>query len=115
MKPCRFDIDVSILASWLREHPRRDYILAKILGRSRDPEDRRKVLAIYRQAKRLRALGFDVVVDHIEPLCSDWVCGLHHSANLRIVDAATNKRKGNGADHPELDLEYEPHQTRLEL
>ena len=34
-------------------------------------------------------------VDHIVPLRSDFVCGLHCAANLRVVTGSENHSKGN--------------------
>jgi hypothetical protein len=34
-------------------------------------------------------------VDHIIPLQSELVCGLHHEDNLRVITATDNIRKGN--------------------
>lgn len=34
-------------------------------------------------------------VDHIYPLKSNWVCGLHCEANLQILPASDNMRKSN--------------------
>lgn len=52
-----------------------------------DPE---KVMTVYAKAK---ALGLQV--DHIVPLTSDLVCGLHVWENLQLLAAAENVRKGN--------------------
>ena len=34
-------------------------------------------------------------VDHIYPLKSDWVCGLHTLENLQYLTALENSAKGN--------------------
>ena len=51
---------------------------------------------IYTLAKlRTRLTGFEWHVDHVIPLVSQLVCGLHCSANLRVVPAKINLSKGN--------------------
>ena len=53
------------------------------------------IRAIYERASALRDQGYDVVVDHIVPLRSDIVCGLHVPWNLHITDVNSNSAKGN--------------------
>lgn len=44
---------------------------------------------------RTKLTGVKHHVDHIAPLVSKLVCGLHCVANLRIVEAHINSKKGN--------------------
>lgn len=58
--------------------------------------NRQKVLEIYEQARKISELtGVQHHVDHIVPLTSKRVCGLHNEFNLRVIPAADNLRKHN--------------------
>lgn len=50
----------------------------------------------YRLARlRTEITGIPWEVDHIVPLISDLVCGLHVEHNLRVIPRALNRSKGN--------------------
>jgi hypothetical protein len=58
--------------------------------------DLKAIEAIYALAKQQkRFTGENIHVDHIVPLKSHLVCGLHCTANLRIVIGSYNSRKRN--------------------
>lgn len=45
--------------------------------------------------RRKAATGFKWHTDHIVPLCSKLVCGLHVYNNIQVIPAVLNHRKGN--------------------
>lgn len=58
--------------------------------------EKTKVAKVYAKARELsRWWGLDLEVDHVVPLHSDIVCGLHCFANLQILEAGLNASKGN--------------------
>ena len=57
--------------------------------------DRRAIERVYAEARRRRKEGENVHVDHIYPLCSPLICGLHIASNLRILPALDNMQKSN--------------------
>ena len=54
------------------------------------------IRSIYREAARLtKATGEPHHVDHVVPLISPVVCGLHTQSNLQVLPASINLSKGN--------------------
>lgn len=64
------------------------------------PEQKSKVRELYKQCRKLNDAkdGTIYSVDHIIPLISKDVCGLHVPENLRILTKTDNSRKGNKFD-----------------
>jgi 5-methylcytosine-specific restriction endonuclease McrA len=58
--------------------------------------DAAAIKAIYAQAReKTEKCGVQHHVDHIIPLVSDEVCGLHVAQNLQVLLGRENQRKGN--------------------
>lgn len=58
--------------------------------------DRRAIDALRAEARSLtESTGVLHELDHVYPICSDTICGLHVHTNLRIVTSAVNLAKSN--------------------
>jgi hypothetical protein len=57
--------------------------------------DQETVKGMYQLVSVFNRTGIILHVDHIVPLQSDLVCGLHCEANLQLLPASDNQSKGN--------------------
>ena len=54
-----------------------------------------EIKALYKKSRELTQSGVNHNVDHIVPLQSEFVCGLHCLANLQVITASENFAKSN--------------------
>jgi hypothetical protein len=68
-----------------------------------------KIKNVYKYAKQLEIeTGVKMHVDHIYPLKSNYMCGLHVENNLQIILASENCSKGNRIWPGQLDCQKGP-------
>ncbi len=86
-----------IKRQYKKRHPEKDKgrKIAKIKA-TPSWADKERINEIYVRRDRLSAcLGIEFHIDHIVPLRSKYVCGLHVPENLQILPAKINLRKNN--------------------
>lgn len=91
------------MRAWHVANPARQRILNAARQAARRAAVRRRVpwydsdavKAVYAEADVRRLAGEDVQVDHLVPLRSKLVCGLHVQGNLVVLLRVPNQAKGN--------------------
>lgn len=91
----------AIAARWLaknKDYERAQLAKRRALLRNAIPSwaDRARIRSVYAEAVKLTCeTGIEHHVDHVIPLASKLVCGLHVETNLQVIPASANHRKSN--------------------
>jgi 5-methylcytosine-specific restriction endonuclease McrA len=90
---------------WLRKHPRRTYVVGRILSRPSWVSNE-QLDPIHAEAKRLTVeTGVRHVVDHIVPINHPYVCGLTVPWNLQVITWQQNASKSGYWNPWQLELD----------
>jgi hypothetical protein len=68
---------------------------AMLLNATPSWTNKEAVVGMYKLARLFNKTGLSLHVDHIVPLNSEKVCGLHCEANLQLLPSSNNISKGN--------------------
>jgi len=86
---------------WIKENPAKRLAHEKFKQAKRKQRvafwaKKSKIAFVYQEARKLSLqTGIKHHVDHIYPMISDYMCGLHVESNLQILTAEENCRKSN--------------------
>lgn len=95
------DRELSVAREWKRNNPHitREIIATRTAKKkSATPSwmDKHAIRELHKQAKEFTELtGYPWHVDHIVPIKSDLVCGLHWHGNMQVISGSQNQSKSN--------------------
>jgi hypothetical protein len=101
-------------SQWFKQNPHKRLAYDKLKQAKRKQRfvlwaDQQKIEVFYKEAKRLsQQTGVKHHVDHIYPMISCFMCGLHVENNLQILTAMENTSKGNRTWPGQLDCQKHP-------
>jgi len=96
---------------WLKQNPHKRLAYDKLKNAKRKQRfvawaNQQKISDFYKEARRLTLeTGIEHHVDHVYPMVSDYMCGLHVETNLQILTAKENCSKGNRVWPGQLDCQ----------
>lgn len=103
--------DPETRAMWTKELDRIDdpKVRRRVLLRLAKPRwaDCEKISEVYRRRRQIVSdTGVDHDVDHIVPIVSRVVCGLHCEQNLRVIPSSENRSKSNSFNVDEFSFDF---------